>query len=457
MSVFFASGSTELKQAYYGSNSLKEIWVGHNKVWPVGPLSDARLRMNFDDPASPYRNLGTEGVGVVSSGGLLHEHDNLFVSNTGRLRANSSDTWSNGFTLSMWTKDTPANSGWRTVFHRAPATGSFTTESYLVHNTNATATTIHAGLRLNGTVKEFASTATIPVGSGWTHTMVVWTRTSTTAFSCVIYINGAQRGSFSATGYPANIQFTTHPMFFGAGRDNDGFEWVGSIDDIVVWDRPLDAASVASVYALGRSWVPQITSPPVLELVVGEPGSLYLYADFPATMWTATGLPPGITLASDGKLSGTPTTAGSGTMVVTATNGTFTVTKEISWSAIVVPNSPNWVIQANGANKTSHSGWNRPSLTWTGTFVETGYFETNGTLITKQSRGRMTGGVSLVNTRASRIVSNVRGVVATASAGTTNFGTPNLVFLQGERFHLEINNYSGSANDRLTLGISTPN
>lgn len=458
MAILLGSGSADPSQIWFGSNPMREVWVGSNKIWPTGPKSDAKLHLNFDNADSPYLNIGTEGRVVTAAGGFYHDHDHLYINDTGRLTTTTGSNWNNGFTISVWTKGAVANSGWRTVFHRAPSTGSFTTEAYLVQNTNATATTIHSGLRLNGTVKEFASTYQPPVYSDWFHTVVVWTRTTATAFSCVMYINGTQRGAFSATGYPSNVNIpATHPLYIGSGRDNDGFEWSGSMDDFLVWDRPLTAAEVAQVYSEGRSWKPRIITPSPMNFVANEHGYVSMVADFAVDVWTATGLPAGISLSTDGLLSGTATTAGTGVMVVTAVGSGHTVSKAISWTVENVGNLPSHGIRARGASKVSHSGWARPSLTWSLVKSGTGGYSNNGTLVLPRGRGRVLFGSTLNTATTARLVSDIRGIIAVGNSSKFHdFGSDILVFEEGEGVYVEFNGYTSNTSDDLELYTSTP-
>lgn len=459
MSIFAGTGTTQPKEIWYGNNKIKEVWVGNNKVWPllVGPYSDADLYLNFNNPDVFYENLGVEGAPILTNGGMLHEHDNLFLSEAGRVQTVSNSNWASGYTVSMWTRGVPVNSGWKTVMHRANSSGSITHEAYVVQNTNASDTTIHSGLRLSGTVREYAATHRPPVGSDWFHTVVVWTRTSSTAFNCKFYIDGVLRGSFNATGFPANVQMQpTYPIFFGAGRDNDGFGWSGNMDDVALWSRGLTAAEVTELYTLGRSWLPRITTASPMSFAVGESGTMLLATNFGATNWTATGLPDGLTLSATGVLSGTPTTVGSGVMTLTATSDLYSATKAIVWDVFVIPNTVLHTIKARSANKVSHSGWNKPALTWD--LVKDGgaSYTSGGEIITNYGRGRVRAQPAMVNTRNTRVVSSVRGVVASGGVGNSDYYSPNIVFQQGERIYLEVENYSSNTNDSISLSVTPP-
>ena len=452
MSILLGSGTSGPSKMFFGNNPLKEVWVGSNKIWPTGPTSDAAFLFNFNDQSAPYRNLGSENKSLTLYGSYAYDHDHVYIANTGRFQTTSSSNWFNGFTVSMWTRDAVANSNWRTLFHRAPASGTLNNETYIVQNSNASATSIHAGLRLNGTVKEFVSNFSPPINGGWFHTAVVWARASATAYTCTFYINGVQRGSFNATGFSSNVSIPAdHPLYIGAGRDNDGFEWSGRMDDLIIWDRPLSAAEVTTVYNSGRSWVPRIYNAGPLDFTVNEPGGMFLTADFTPTSWSATGLPNGITLGSNGYLSGTVTATGSGTMIVTATDGTNTATKSISWTATEVPNLPNHSIMTSGANKVSHNGWARPALTWKLVNAGSGAFSKNGTLATPRGRGRIRFIATLTNGRNTRIVSDQRGVLATGSGTNQNYRTDVLVTNVDEGFYIEVENYSSNTSDSFLL------
>ena len=83
---------------------------------------------------------------------------------------------------------------------------------------------------------------------------------------------------------------------------------------------------------------PKITTDrPLPEGTVGDPYTAKLEATGNGITWSASGLPDGLTLNSDGTINGTPTTAGTSTFTVTATNSagsdskafTLTVTQPV--------------------------------------------------------------------------------------------------------------------------------
>ncbi len=82
---------------------------------------------------------------------------------------------------------------------------------------------------------------------------------------------------------------------------------------------------------------PVFTSPNNLQvLVVGQPYSFTATATYAPT-FSATGLPPGVTMASSGVISGTPTTVGSYTATLTATNSSGTATQSLPFIVYPVP------------------------------------------------------------------------------------------------------------------------
>lgn len=194
MSILLGNGASDPAQMFFGSNPLKEVWVGNNKIWPSGPQSDATFWLDFNDGLEPLKNKGTNNLGVSSLGtDPVFAHDHAVFDSTTRLSAASTSNWVDGYTVSMWTRDTPANSGWKTIMHRAVASGTLTNEAYIVHNTSGTTTTIFTGLKFGSVHKEYSSNYSIPVSSDWFHTVVVWKRLTTTSYNCTIYNNGGGR------------------------------------------------------------------------------------------------------------------------------------------------------------------------------------------------------------------------------------------------------------------------
>lgn len=358
MAINFGQLNFDPTQIWFGNNPLREVWAGDEKVWPSGPQSDAKFWLDFNDANAPLKDKGTSGATFAVSGTYpYHDIDHEAFLGTSRLNTMPETNWRDGFTVSMWTRDTPASSGWKTIMHRAVASGTLTNEAYIVHNTSATTTTIVTGLKFGSVHKEFFSNYALPVSSNWFHTVVAWKRLTATSYNCTIYINGVQRGSFNATGYPSNAVFAFEELYIGGTRT--GGEWFGRMDDLLVWDRGLSAAEVAELYNQGRSWLPQILTEGPLYFMVGEAGGMQLTTNFQTTSWSATGLPDGITLSQTGYLSGSATTEGSGTATIVA-NGANDQTAEKTYPWVVealVSLSVDFVDDAELFAKFPHRGF----------------------------------------------------------------------------------------------------
>lgn len=229
------------------------------------------------------------------------------------------------------------------------------------------------------------------------------------------------------------------------------------MDDLTLWDRPLSAAEVVEVYNQGRSYVPQITTESLNTMRVYNAFSQQFTADFTVSNWSAINLPIGLTLSSGGLLSGTPTYQSTGTMTVTASGGGTTVQKNLSWTVgpAVSPVPVNH-ITANGKGKTTHSGWATPSLTWSLVSGKNMMFSSTAGYLRflTEGIGRVRATSTTNDSRAIRIVSSVKGVLATSGTSTSNSVTSQeLTFVPDEQVSIEINGYSGTTNDRFNLYV----
>ena len=208
------------------------------------PKEDVRIWM-------PFNTSIVQQAGVLSPRnhitGSPEERDQYayFPANS-RYRLTYSDTWSEGWTVAMWINQTDSQSGWTDIFHRAISTGTIVNEMYIVHNLATNNPRIHTGLKLGGSVREVVSTAQFPRGQ-WGHLAVVYRRLSNRSiFNVRIYHNGVEIGNTNLSGYSTNGLFDKNEPLHLAGNRANGV-WGGSIDDFMVWDRPLSQSEVNSL------------------------------------------------------------------------------------------------------------------------------------------------------------------------------------------------------------------
>lgn len=348
MSIFNGSGTSDLVEAWSGSNKLQEIWVGDQKVWPSGPLSEASLYLDFESPANFLKNKGTSQdivPNVTASGAMYFERDRAVLGTDGFFTAGNQSTWSAGYTFTAWVRGLAPNSGWRTLMHRAkPGPPPYENETYFAFNTTGSNIVLFAGLKYGSNQQEgYPSSAVMQAESDWTHVGVRWERASSTTFICSLFVNGQKVSQTSLGGFSSSSNFQPHENELRIGGDISG-----DVDDIALWVRPLTDEEVLQVFQSGRSAAPQITTYKLNETKLSIPFSQQIEANFPVTSWSATGLPAGLTLnTSTGVLSGTPTTLSSGTATITASGGGITDQVSYSWSVVSPFNSFNVPFNSN--------------------------------------------------------------------------------------------------------------
>ena len=183
----------------------------------------------------------------------------------------------------------------------------------------------------------------------WQHFAVVADKMGGPISGYHLYLDGTDAGvSFSHDGTSSGTVNVTEPLRIGVVNNSGtmGAYAKGQMDELAIYNRALSPTEIAAIHAAGSAGkvgvAPTITtSSPLPPGIVGSPYSQSLAATggtAPYTWSVASGqLPSGLALASDGTISGTPTTAGTTTFTVRVTGSdTGTATKEVT-VAIIAP------------------------------------------------------------------------------------------------------------------------
>jgi hypothetical protein len=149
-----------------------------------------------------------------------------------------------------------------------------------------------------------------------------------------VAVDGGERGvafpavTFTASGGTAPYTWTATGLPSGLTMSADGVlggtPTVGGSFDVLVRTTDDDGVGASVTIAVEIGSGPSIDAP--LALPAGEVGELFTPTTFTASAgtdpytWSATGVPAGMSLSAAGVLSGTPTTPGQSTIVVTATD-----------------------------------------------------------------------------------------------------------------------------------------
>jgi len=102
---------------------------------------------------------------------------------------------------------------------------------------------------VDGSVNELSHIGTIAQDT-WYNVLCVFDPNSN---SSKLYVNGL----FVAQGVASTVQYDTHPLIIGAESDNNSVYnfFGGSIDDIRIYNRPLNEAEIQALYSEGNSGI----------------------------------------------------------------------------------------------------------------------------------------------------------------------------------------------------------
>jgi hypothetical protein len=178
----------------------------------------------------------------------------------------------------------------------------------------------------------------------WTHVAATFDSASGAA---KLYVNGvlAAQATYAMTLSEAS----THLLLAKENKTaNEGY--VGSLDDVRIYDHALTASDIATVMAggsVGSGNPPVITSGTTANGTVGQSFSYQITASGSPTSYNATGLPAGLNInTGNGLISGTPTAAGNSSVTISAINGSGTGQATL-----------NITINAAGTAPTGLIGW----------------------------------------------------------------------------------------------------
>ncbi len=190
----------------------------------------------------------------------------------------------------------------------------------------------------------------------WQH--VVVTRTAATN-TIRLYVNGILKGSRTYT-----TAATASARLVSIGRSDSGAKYVnGRLDEVALYPAALSGVQVAAHYAQ-RTSVGSATVV-ALPLAGSDP-------DGDALTYSATGLPPGLTInTATGHISGTlsPTSAGTYQVTITVSDGSFSTSQTFTWTVAYIdstvpssdPAAATLTYPANGATSIDQS----QTATWT--------------------------------------------------------------------------------------------
>jgi endo-1,4-beta-xylanase len=229
--------------------------------------------------------------------------------------------------------------------------------------------------------------------------------------------------TFSATGLPAGLTISSSGLISGTPTTNQ-------TANVTVTARDGTGASGSASFTWtisgGTGNTVTVTNPGARTGTVGTATSLQISATDSAAgqtlTFSATGLPAGLTISSSGLISGTPTTAATSNVTVTARDGT-----NASGSA-----SFTWTISGGNTGGTCHVTYTRNSE-WPGNFTaqvviqNTGTSAINGWSLTftfpgdQKVTANFNGGFSMSGENATLTNASYNGTIAAGSSITDGF------------------------------------
>ena len=169
-----------------------------------------------------------------------------------------------------------------------------------------------------------------------------------TAFSYQIVATNSPT-SYSATGLPAGLTVNTST---GLITGTPAATVSGTFNVVLTATNATGTAATTLVMTVAAAPVatPVISGPSTASATVGSAITLQVVASGPPASYAATGLPPGLSInTSTGVIAGTPTTAGTYGVTLTAANSAGTATAQLTITVSPAPVAPTITSAANAA------------------------------------------------------------------------------------------------------------
>jgi len=160
---------------------------------------------------------------------------------------------------------------------------------------------------------------------------------------------GVPQYTFSATGLPAGLSASAGGAIGGTPTTRGAFNITATVTDSngTTATKSFSVTVSPPPLVISTTTLPNATVGAAYKFVIQATGGV------PPLTFSATGLPPGLNLANDGTLSGTPTTTGTFNLVVTLSDSVGTTGSQTIPLTVVLPPPPTVVV--TGAPATANS------------------------------------------------------------------------------------------------------
>ncbi|MEY9847964.1 putative Ig domain-containing protein [Streptacidiphilus sp. MAP5-3] len=203
-------------------------------------------------------------------------------------------------------------------------------------------------------------------------------QTSTVGTAASLQISGSDSGgaslTYTATGLPAGLSISSSGLISGTPTA------AGTSSVTVKATDSTGASGTTSftwtVNSQGGNETVSVTNPGNQTATVGTAASLQISGSDSAgksLTYSATGLPAGLSISSSGLISGTPTTAGTDSVTVTASSGTASGSTSFTWTV----NSSTGGCTSPG-QKLGNPGFESGNTTWSATSGVIGQYNSSG-------------------------------------------------------------------------------